>query len=382
MTNKNSRTNFGLTRRELLLGATALALPRYVSASDEPTKTAYSLPGPYRGKVVEVAHSTAVTDGKIDADAVHSMVSRGMCELTGEKDEIAAWKRFFKPGDVVAVKGSGVGQPKSISQHETLKEVFRGLMLAGVRNEDIIMYERYEVEMFGNGFDKIIPQGARFAFVAHDANNMQVEIDNYDPATYVEFPRIMTGADDKNPVHHRSHLNMIVSKQATKVINVAALKDHASAGITMALKNMSHGFVNNVCRTHIDADNNWCGTFIPAIVAMPTIREKVVLHIGDGLIGTYDGGPGNWNQHFKTWEYKSLFFATDPVALDRIGWKILDEKRVSAGLPKLADTGIKAINPGFEQFNRRQPEHVLLAAQAGLGEADLAKIRHTQIRLG
>lgn len=382
MPEQNSQERISLTRRELLLGATALAMTRYVGASADPTKTPYGLPGPYRGKVVEVFHPESVAQGKINQDAVRSMMSRGMCELTGAKDEAAAWKKFFKKGDVVAVKGSGVGQPLSISQHETLKEVFRGLALAGVRNEDIIMYERYEVELFGNGFDQIIPPGARFAFVAHDANNTQVAVDNYDPETFVEFEKVMTGVDDKDPVNHRSHLNLIVSKQATKVINVGALKDHASAGVTMALKNMSHGFVNNVCRTHIDAGSNWCGTFIPAIVAMPKIREKVVLHIGDGLIGTYDGGPGNWNQHFKTWEYRSLLFATDPVAMDRIGWEILDKKRVAENLPKLADTGIKATNPGFEQFDHRQPEHVLLAGQMGLGEADLEKIKHSLIKLG
>jgi hypothetical protein len=381
MSAQKSQDNAGLTRRQLLVSATALAMVRYSGASAETKKTAYALPGPYRGKVVEVFHPASVAEGKINQDAVRSMMSRGMCELTGAKDEAAAWKKFFKRGDVVAVKGSGVGEPLSISQHETLKEVFRGLSLAGVRNQDIIMYERYQVELFGAGFDRLIPEGARFAFVSHNANSTQTQTDNYDTKTYVEFPKVMTGVDDKDPVNHRSHLNVVVSQQATKVINVAALKDHASAGITMALKNMSHGFVNNVCRTHIDAGNNWCATFIPAIVAMPTIREKVVLHIGDGLIGTYDGGPGNWNQHFKTWEYRSLFFATDPVAMDRIGWEILDKKRVAEGLPKLADSGIKATNPGFEQFDHRQPEHVLLAAKAGLGEADLKKIQHTRLKL-
>lgn len=371
-----------LTRRKLLLSATALAMARYVGASTDPVKTNFALPGPYRGKVVEVSHSASVAEGKINHDAVRSMMSRGMCELTGAKDEIEAWKKFFKPGDVVAVKGSGVGQPLSISQHETLKEVFRGLALAGVRNQDIVMYERYEVELLGCGFDKIIPPGARAAFVSHDASGTQTDIHNYDPETYVEFDKLMTGVDATNPINHRSHLNVVISKQVNKVINVAALKDHASAGITMALKNMSHGFVNNVCRTHIDAGRNWCDVFIPAVVALPKIREKVVLHIGDGLIGTYEGGPGNWNPHFKTWEYKSLFFATDPVAMDRIGWDILDKKRVAEGLPKLADTGIKATNPSFEQFDHRQPEHVLLAAQAGLGEADLQKIKHILLKIG
>jgi hypothetical protein len=381
MSKRASQEYSGLARRDLLLGATALVMARYVGACANPTETNYALPGRYRGKVVEVFHPASVAQGKIDQDAVRSMMARGMCELTGVKDEASAWKKLFKYGDVVAVKGSGVGQPQSISQHETLKEVFRGLSLAGVRNEDIIMYERYEVELFGSRFHQIVPQGARFAFVAHSADGTQTEITNYDPETYVEFEKIMTGVDGRNPVNHRSHLNVVVSKQATKVINVAALKDHASAGITMALKNMSHGFVNNVCRTHIDAGSNWCGTFIPAIVAMPKIREKVVLHIGDGLIGTYDGGPGNWNPHFKTWEYRSLLFATDPVAMDRIGWEILDNKRREVGLPKLADTGIKATNPGFEKFDHRQPEHVLLAAQAGLGEADLHKIQHMQVKL-
>lgn len=382
MSERTSQGNIGLSRREVLLGATALAVTRYSDAATEGSKQAYALPGPYRGKVVEVYHPASVAQSKINGDAVRDMMERGMCELTGAKDEATAWKKFFKPGDVVAVKGSAVGQPLSISQHETLKEVFRGLALAGVRSQDIILYERYEVELFGAGFDRIIPQGARFAFVSHNADGTQTEIDNYDPETYVEFTKVMTGVDGKTPINRRSHLNMVISKQATKVINVAALKDHSSAGVTMALKNMSHGFVNNVCRTHIDAGNNWCGTFIPAIVAMPKIRQKVVLHIGDGLIGTYDGGPGNWNQHFKTWEYRSLFFATDPVAMDRIGWEILDKKRVAEGLPKLKDSGIKATNPGFEQFDYRQPEHVLLAAQAGLGEADLKKIQHIRLKLG
>src|ERR1051325_7044447 len=137
MSEGNAQERFGLTRRELLLGATALVMtPRYVGAAADPARTAYGLPGPYRGKVVEVFHPDAVAQGRINADAVRSMVSRGMCELTGAKDEAAAWKRFFQPGDVVAVKGSGVGKPLSISQHETLREVFRGLSLAGVRNED------------------------------------------------------------------------------------------------------------------------------------------------------------------------------------------------------------------------------------------------------
>src|SRR5579871_5870485 len=99
----------GFTRRELLLGATAFAVTYCTQARADQKETAFALPGPYRGKVVEVFHPDSVAQGKINRDAVRSMMSRGMCELTGAKDEADAWKRFFKPGDVVAVKGSGVG---------------------------------------------------------------------------------------------------------------------------------------------------------------------------------------------------------------------------------------------------------------------------------
>ena len=56
---------------------------------------------------------------------------------------------------------------------------------------------------------------------------------------------------------------------------------------------------------------------------------------------------------------------------DMIGWRILDKKRVENKLPLLAETGRKLRNPGHEGFDRRQPQHILLAAKAGLGASGL-----------
>jgi len=305
-----------------------------------------------------------------------------MRELTGEKEEAAAWKRFFTPDDVVGIKVCPVGRPRSISQPETLLEVIRGLNLAGVKNTQIVLFNRYKDEFTEAGLAKIAPEGVRCLWASAAYDEVQTSLDGYDPETFAEMPRVMTGQDPNVAVNRRSHLCLIVSKQLTKVVNVCVLKDHASAGITMALKNMSHGMSNNVCRSHATKSINWCDTFIPTVVSLPAIRRKVVLHVGDGLIGTYDGGPGTWNPHFRTWEYRSLFFGTDPVAMDRVGWAILDAKRAAEGLPPLAETGAALKNPGHESFDRRQPEHVLLAAKAGLGEADLAKIEHRKVRLG
>lgn len=382
MSRKNTTDEMaGLTRREALLAVTACALPPSLWTKAPSPTPHYALPGPYRGRVVEVYHPGSVVEGKVRKTAVREMIQRGLTALTGTANETAAWRRFFSPGDVVGIKVCPVGKPKAISQPETILEVIRGLNLAGVNNRDILLFNRYEQEMAECGYDKYLPKGIRMAAASKDFDPFQVSIQGYDPQAFVEMERVHHMLSLVEASHRRSHLCNIVSKQVNKVVNICVLKDHASAGITMALKNMSHGFVNNVSRSHSHASNNWCDTFIPTVVSMPKIRQKVVLHIGDALFAVYDGGPGAWSPHFRIWEYKSMFFATDPVAMDRVGWEIIDRKRLSNGLPRLAETGLRATNPGFEQFDRRQPEHVLLAGQWGLGEADLKKIDHRKIRL-
>src|SRR5437870_4220216 len=64
----------------------------------------FPMPGPFRGKVVEVAHPGAVVDGAVNAGAVREMMRRGMQGLTGEADWASAWRRFFQKGDVVGIK--------------------------------------------------------------------------------------------------------------------------------------------------------------------------------------------------------------------------------------------------------------------------------------
>jgi hypothetical protein len=145
--------------------------------------------------------------------------------------------------------------------------------------------------------------------------------------------------------------------------------------VTLALKTLSHGFVNNVARSHSTKTLNACGAFIPAVVSLPVIRNKAVLNIMDGIKGVYDGGPAARPQF--VWEHRTMYFATDPVALDRIGWDVIDAKRVSAGMKPLAE----APPDQYSTFVRRQPEHVEIAGALGLGEYDRKKIDLRKIAL-
>jgi hypothetical protein len=136
----------------------------------------------------------------------------------------------------------------------------------------------------------------------------------------------------------------------------------------------------------------------------------VVLNILDGLIGVYEGGPGSWNRTWSTWRHQGLFFATDPVAMDHVGWDIIDAKRALEGWQPVARMGLLSQTPfltmsprlavlaalggpeaaaaaiakheqlpdgyGTEPFNLRTPDHVILAGQIGLGTWDARQIEH------
>ena len=121
-------------------------------------------------------------------------------------------------------------------------------------------------------------------------------------------------------------------------------------------------------RSHATTTLNACGAFIPASVSLPVIRAKVVLHILDGVKGLYHGGPSAKPQF--VWDHNTMYFATDPVALDHVGWRALDAKREQMGMKSVATD----LPDNFSTFLRRQPEHVEIAGALGLGEWRWEKI--------
>ncbi len=110
----------------------------------------------------------------------------------------------------------------------------------------------------------------------------------------------------------------------------------------------------------------------------------------------------------ETWRANRLFFATDPVALDHVGWDLIDQVRAENGWAPVARMGLDNQSPAAtaatgaaplaggllgsltlyaaaqnlhagrasEVFNMRQPEHVVLAGELGLGVFPRERIEH------
>jgi len=446
-----------ITRRGLLLGALA-GIPigwlahRYwpfTGRSVEVTRPATAMPGPFPGRVIEVQHPGSINDHhEVNADAVREMMRVGMSRLVGG-DVDSAWKRLFARDDVVGIKVNPVGRkPKPgeggrvanavgvISSPAILLETVRCLHeYVGVPKRNIIVFERYANEFRDAGFEAVMSErgmeDVRWFASAFQYDNEQTMIDGqnsgagrdrhvvgYDPDVFVSMGFAAPEHDRRDDRRHRSHLSMIVTRMVNKIITIPNLKDHKSAGVTIALKNMSHGMNNNVARSHVSgiyrqsgalSGPNQCNTFIPTALNQRPLLEKATLHICDGLIGVYEGGPGSWNRTWGTWPRKSIFFATDPVALDHVGWHIIDRKRAELGWIPVGEMGLiqagqsvrwspnlaafAAMAPPHgaaaialeqerlaslvsEPFDRRQPEHVALAGLLGLGRFDPRDIDH------
>jgi len=348
------------------------------------TTSKLGAPGEYPGKVIEARNPRMIHQGARNAEAIKATMDRGMKELTGASDAVEAWKHFFGPGDVVGIKVVPNGTPQAHSSYEIVLEVIEKLKTVGVKPGDIFVYDRYRGELMGAGYHKILPSGVRWGGLDPIGDQFQLDfpahaqdpIAGFDHDAFVWMDLIPYGDDPRDDRKYCSHLGKLVTQVVNKIVAIPVLKDHGSAGVTGCLKNMSHGTVNNVARSHSNTFTNVCNQFIPQVVSHPIIRQKFVLQIMDGIRGVYHGGPFSREQGKWTWEYNALFFGTDPVAIDHVEWEIVDAQRAKMNLPPVAAAGNKALDPlKMEGFDVRQPQHIALAGALGLGYFDFKSSR-------
>ena len=387
-----------IRRREFLaaaaalpvLGGGAVAAQQPKAGGDarlHPRSDALGLPGPFPGRVVEVRNPRMSKDRKKDPREIRAALNCALTELTGADDATAVWRAFFEPGDVVGIKMNPVGNPLANSSSELMLAVIEGLKSAGVKTKDMVVFERYRDEFVGAKMDKDVPDGIAWTGlgVAYNQHQLDIKGDDlkagnldrvtgYDPDQFMTMELVGQGEDPKDERTRRSHLGLLVTRRVNKLVLLPVLKDHGSAGVTGALKNMSHGLVNNVCRSHSTPDTNACNQFIPQVVSHPIIRKKCVLQIMDGIIGVYQGGPGASKLEW-TWENNALFVATDPVAMDHVAWRIIDAKRKEKGLAPVGAVGKLGLDAEREGFDIRQPQHIRLASSLGLGIFDFKSPR-------
>ena len=337
------------------------------------------MPGLFPGRVVDVFHPGAIENRRVSAPAVRAMVDAGMKALTGETNPKDAWARFFVPADIVALKVNPSGVPGTVTSIPLVREVVAALNGVGVPSRNIIIYDRNSNQLEVNGYHALVPPGVRVVGLDQRWAVKKDARGGYDPNAFCEM-------DCFGERETRSYLATVVSTEATKIIDLPCLKEHNASGVTGCLKNLAYGSFNNVDRTHA-SPKTYTDPVIAVMCTAPTLRNKSVLHIMDGVRAVYHGGPFAWNPDF-VWEAKTLLFGTDPVALDRIELEIVEEKRRSLGVPPLADRNPANLGSTAEMqrtahknAHYREPGHIKTASELGLGTWELEKIDHRKVRL-
>jgi uncharacterized protein (DUF362 family) len=352
-------------------------IPKYRVVSSFQPASKPGMPGPYPGVVARV-HSEKCIDAEtevVDAAVVKEMMARGMTALTGDKTPAAAWRRFFNPTDVVAIKVNCSGAPGAMSMREVVAEICTNLTAAGVPAAQIYVYERFPNQMRAANYEPVVPAGVTI----HGIEESRGSIRNYDPNTYVEVD--FFGEED-----NRSLMARLVTEKVTKIINVPNMKDHGAAGVTGCLKNIAYGSFSNVARSHRNAKTHTL-SFIGTLAAVEPLRSKTVLHIMDGLRGVWHGGPFSRTRKFRFYP-KTLMFGTDPVAMDRLLLDIIDNKRKAEGAVTVWHHSMDYVKPGRgyaddpnEDRYLREPGHIEYASRLGLGVYDIKKIKVRSIEL-
>ena len=316
----------------------AAALPLDVMAASDAQKSKVVvvaspsvLVDPETNKNTQAKWGIGQSDKSIETRIASEMLLAGVRAFTGAGSDAAAWKKLFKPSDVVGIKVNCLFAKGASTHPEVVSCIIGGLKLAGVKDENIIIWDRNDRELTRAGY--VINRGAGIKCYGTE--------DEYE-------------AEPTKIGSFSGRLSKILTEKITALVNVPILKDHNMCGITCAMKN-HYGSHHNPGDHH----RNGCDPFLAELNSIPAIREKTRLIVCDALKPLAHGGPGAKPEF--VWEYRSLLIGADPVALDYQGSRIIEARRREIGLPLLAESG-------------RPPKFIATAASMGLGTNDPARI--------
>jgi|GEM_PF-503601 len=376
-----------------------------------------------KSRVVAVADNDMLAGLDYNPAAVHRAFDSGLRELTGEKTLAGAWSSLVSPDDVVGIKINCIGAPRISSSIASINETIAGLKSAGVRENAIIVWDRGDRDFRRTGLAiNRSATGVRVQGCSSEWEGVVPWVPGYDRSVYVSFEdgtlkrfrelaargftrdatqreifnsvtwlwtliqqgnakaakyekeirRLYTDYDDREGIRRiadevagefdgvviedeeKSCFADLVTRDITKLVNIAVLKHNEDSGVTWAAKNIALGVTTNKVRFHID----FCEKSIPAILAQPCLRDKTVLHIGEAAkISTVSVAGAQIARDNR------IFFSRDPVAMDRIGLDILEEKRAAQGLDSI----------------RAQATHIAACARRGLGTDNLSRIDYRRL---
>jgi hypothetical protein len=368
----------GLVHVPLVLPWEAIAQQRGGMASADPFKPSDEANHPigtgqgiYPGRVVWVRDASATSwdgatghwwdDANTNQKVVHGMASRLVQNLAGRSNERQAWDALFRsfnnahklgsagyrPGERIAIKinsnqdrspewgaaapGGMRGGPQNglPSPHAVVALVTQLIEMAGVRGEDIMIYDATGIRNVGQPILTRIRGNSNPEFQA---------VKFLVGADYNLGGRMSPTPDMANPIHFSggelpaAYLPRQVT-EARYMINMALLRPHGMAGVTLTAK-------NHFGSVHFPNDGGWSPRILHnsvlrtqpmgaynALVDLIGHRHlggKTMLYVLDGLYTAEhnEGSVFKWASFDDHWA-SSMLMSQDPVAIDSVALDVL-----------------------------------------------------------
>src|SRR6266705_4718040 len=296
-------------------------------------------PTPAPSIVYAVHDPDAIKDYEANPRVLHAMVDRLVLAATGQSEVATAWATLVSPNDKIGIKISAAGGELFTTHHDVVNAIVDGLAAAGHPRGSIIVWDRSLGGIKDAGYRPGIDDYQLKAVPSRDG---------YDPQAILSAPLIgklvwgdldyrsdkgkMLMLSDTENTSNVSHFSKIISTEVTKIINVPVMSSSEMNGIAGCLYNVTIPNIDNWRRF---AQGSRFGVeSLAEIYSNPVIARKVVFNLMDGLLAQYAGGPQpqpNYAIHHAT-----LYASRDPVALDAMALKRLEEWRTRASLPKVA----------------------------------------------
>ena len=248
--------------------------------------------------VTTIKNNRIRKNGRVNPLELTHSLNRGLQVQFSVADPREAWRKLFSPKEIIAIKVNCLAG-RGLSTHpELVQVIIAQLEKIGVPKKNIIVFDRANLDLKRAGF-KITTARTGVRCAGNDYFG-------YHP----------------NLVVHKTIGSMVsrVMFDAGAVINLPVLKDHGIAGFSGALKNF-FGVIHNPNKYHLNVGD----PFIADLCSYHLIRKKVKLTICDALTAQYEGGPPYMPQ-FALRE-NMLLIGTDMVAIDRVGWSMIEKWR-------------------------------------------------------
>jgi uncharacterized protein (DUF362 family) len=274
----------------------------------------------------------------VDSGRLLKLLDRAMQSFYGCDSPLEAWAKVVRPGEVVGLKVNclaGRGASSSVLLVELIAE---RLQQSGIK--DIVVWDRLDSDLESAGFR---PGSSKHSirYIGNDSAGYDDQLWAFGSAG--------------------SLISRTLTRTCDAVINLPVLKDHGITGVTLALKNV-FGAIHNPNKYHLTVGD----PYIADVNMLPPIRQKIRLTICEATTAQYEGGPSYMPQW--SWPFNGLLVAQDRVAMDYVGWKVIEAERSKRGFKSL-------------EAAKRKPSYIATAAdpQHRLGTNDPSLIEKVEV---